>query len=133
MKHHSIIILLVLLFVAGCNKQVGMTGTVVFSDDGSPVPFGNVILSTPTFQSRGELNKQGQFTMGSFGTDDGLPPGTYTVSVQCIESGGDTGSYSIIDPKYSNPATSGLEITVSKAIKDYEIKVERNPKPKSGK
>ena len=133
MKHYSIIILLVLLFVASCNKQVGMTGTVVFSDDGSPVPHGNVILSTPTFQSRGELNKQGQFTMGTFGTDDGLPPGTYSVAVVCIETGGDTGSYNLVDSKYSNPQTSGLEITVTKAIKDYEIKVDRNPKPRPGR
>ena len=133
MKHHSIIILLVLLFVAGCNKQVGMTGTVVFSDDGSPLPFGNVVLSTPTFQSRGELNKEGQFTMGSLGTNDGLPPGTYRVAIVAGEMLGDSGSYSLVDPKYSNPDTSGLEITVTKAVKDYEIKVERNPKPRPGK
>ena len=133
MKHHSIIILLVLLLVVGCNKQVGMTGTVVYSDDGSPVPFGNVILSTPTFQSRGELNKQGQFSMGTFGTNDGIPPGTYSVAILAIESVGDTGSYSIVDPKYSSAQTSGLEITITKAINDYEIRVDRNPKPRSGR
>jgi len=133
MKHYSILILLVLLFVAGCSKQVGMMGTVVFSDDGSPVPFGNVILSTPTFQSRGELNKQGQFAMGTFGTNDGLPPGTYTVHIVAVETLGDSSSYSWIDPKYSSAQSSGLEITVTKAIKDYEIKVDRNPKPRPGR
>jgi len=133
MKHHSIIFLLILFFVAGCNKQVGMTGTVVYSDDGAPLPHGNVILSTPTFQSRGELNKQGQFSMGTFGTNDGIPPGTYSVAIIAGEMLGDSGSYSLVDPKYSNPQTSELEITVTKAIKDYEIKVDRNPKPRPGR
>jgi len=128
MKTHPIIILLLLVFAAGCSKQVGAGGTVVFSDDGSPVTQGIVIFSTPTFQSRSDIDEQGRFTMGSFGAVDGLPPGTYNVAI--ISTDGADTPYSFIDPKYSNKNTSGLEVTVDKTVKNLEFKVDRNPKPK---
>ena len=135
MKRHSLAffaILLLLCVAVGCGGHVPMTGTVVFDDDGSPLTHGVVILSTPTFQSRGELDSQGRFTMGSYGVADGLPPGTYGVAVVAVETISDTLSYSLIDPKYSNPEMSGLTLTIEGAIRNYEIRVERNPRPRPG-
>jgi len=136
MKYHSIIILLLLGFAVGCGKgHVQQGGTIVFSDDGSPVPLGTIVFSTPTFQSQSIIDTQGRFTMSSFGANDGLPPGTYSVAIFGVtEPVGDDPSaplYSLIDPKYNGASTSGIEITVDKSVKDLEIKVDRNPTPRS--
>ena len=132
MKYYSLVFFVLLGFIAGCgNKQVGWSGTVVFSDDGSPVPRGVVIFSTPTFQSHGDI-VEGKFTMSSYGPNDGLPPGTYDVTITAID-GEEMGSlYNLIDLKYGNPATSGLKTTVDKTVKNHEFKVDRNtaPRPK---
>lgn len=132
MKYHSIIILLLVCFIAGCgSKEVGVQGTVVYSDDGSPVAGGVVIFSTPTFQASGGLNAQGRFTIS--GNTIGLPPGTYKVAVSgptedLDESGLST--YELVDPKFSSISTSGIEITVDKNTKNLDIKVDRNPAPR---
>jgi len=135
MKNYSIIVLLLLGFVVGCgSNQVGAGGTVVFSDDGSPVTQGTIIFSTPTFQARSDIDGQGRFTMGSFGAADGLPPGTYNVTIVSTDAAEDPDNpYSLIDLKYSSPRTSGIEITVDKTVKNLEIKVDRNPTPRSSR
>ena len=61
MKYCSLIILLLCL-VAGCGKgHVTLKGKVTFADDGSPLTLGTVVLSTPSYQSRGDLNDKGEF------------------------------------------------------------------------
>jgi hypothetical protein len=113
----------------GCNgKQVGLSGKVIFSDDGSPVTFGTVCFATPTFQAKGEIQKDGTFTMGSLSASDGLPPGTYQVGILGVteDLGGDN-IYSILDPKWNSPATSDFTVTVEKTTRNLEIKVDRNP------
>jgi hypothetical protein len=117
------------LNLSGCNgKQVGLSGKVVFSDDGSPVTFGTVCFATSTFQAKGEIKKDGTFTMGSIGTSDGLPPGTYQVGILGVtEDIGGESIYSILDPKWNSPSTSNLTITVENTTRNLEIKVDRNP------
>ncbi|MDR3108357.1 MAG: hypothetical protein LBU65_01540 [Planctomycetaceae bacterium] len=119
----------VLLCLTGCgNGQVGLSGKVVFSDDGSPLNIGTICFSTPTFQARGEIKADGTFSMASFGKNDGLPPGTYQVGIigATEDLGGDK-IYSILDPKWNGPTTSGFSVTVDKTTKNLEIKVDRNP------
>ena len=134
MKYHSIIVLLLLGFVVGCGSgQVPLSGTVVFSDDGSPLTIGNVVLSTPTFRANGPLNDKGCFTVGSYSDKDGLPPGTYKVGVVGAEiplGAEGMSTYSLIDPKMGSPSSSGIEITVDKNTKTLDIKVDRNPTPR---
>jgi len=132
MKHYSIIILLLLVVAAGCGSgQVGLKGTVVFDDDGSPLTTGTVIFTTATFQARGNIDGQGTFTMGSFGEKDGLPPGTYQVGITgATVASNPVLDYDLITSKWASPATSGCEITVEKGMKSLEIRVERNPNTK---
>jgi len=130
MKYHPIIILLLLFLAAGCGKHVGAGGMVVFSDDGSPVPGGSILFLTPTFQSRSSINGQGQFTMSSFSAADGLPPGTYKVTIHVVDDSDADNPYNLIDARYTNKETSGLEITVDKTVKNLEFKVDRNPHPR---
>jgi hypothetical protein len=135
-RYPAFTLLLLFLFVAGCGGgQVGALGTVVFSDDGSPVfqgvdmPHGLIIFSTPTFQARSEIDGQGRFTMSSFSANDGLPPGTYRVAIIAQDNTDPDNPYSLIDSKYSSHTTSELEITIEKTTRDIEFKVDRNPNP----
>jgi len=128
MIKYSPIIILFLCLVVGCGKgHVPLKGKVVFSDDGSPLTLGSVILTQQNFQSRGDLNANGEFVMESLSARDGLPPGTYQVSIAgAIEYGVFGGMRSIVDPKWTDPETSGMTVEVDRKTKFLEITVERN-------
>jgi len=134
LKYTSIIVLL-LCAVAGCGKgHVPLKGKVVFSDDGSPLTLGSVILTRQNFQSRGDLNSKGEFVMESLSARDGLPPGTYQVSIAgAIEYGAFGGMRSVVDPKWTDPETSGKTIEVDRKTKVLELTVDRNPASKPAK
>lgn len=126
MKHHSLIILLLLAVAAsGCSPNVKMSGRVVYDDDGSPLTAGTVLLCTPTMQARGHLDKNGYFDVGTLGDRDGLPPGTYEVGIVGAIDSEDRG---LLTDKWYNPKTSGITVQVEKGMKSLEIKVDRNPK-----
>ena len=120
-----------LLAFVGCSGHVGLTGKVVFSDDGSPVPVGIVALETDTYFSRGEIRPDGTFTVGSLKASDGLPPGLYRVYISGAEivtgqrpDGSDI-IQQLVDPKFTSPETSGITIDISRSTKDFVIEVDR--------
>ncbi|MDR1962935.1 MAG: hypothetical protein LBQ50_04070 [Planctomycetaceae bacterium] len=124
----SVLYFCFLLFLGCSNGQVGLSGKIVFSDDGSPLTFGTVCLATSTFQAKGEIKNNGSFTMGSIGAIDGIPPGTYNVGILGVtEELNDGTIYSLLDPKWNSPSTSGFSVTIEKTTKNLEIKVDRNP------
>jgi hypothetical protein len=47
-----------------------------FSDDGSPVTKGTILFVQENFQALGEIQPNGNDVIGSYRTNDGLPPGT---------------------------------------------------------
>jgi len=133
MMRYFLLVVLLLCFVVGCGSgHVQLRGKVVFSDDGSPLTTGTVTLSSPTFQSRGEIGENGQFVMESLRPGDGLPPGTYTVTIVAVTSD-DRGMYSLIDTKWSSTVNSGKTIDVDKMTRFIEIEVDRNPLPIPGR
>ena len=126
-----------LLILAGCGGKVGLTGRVVFSDDGSPLTMGMVFFETPTFLARGILQPDGTFTVGSLQADDGLPPGKYRVYITgAVKSLGQdaTGTEifeSLIDEKFAHMSTSDLEIEITSSMKGFVIEVDRyKPAPR---
>ncbi|MDR1925129.1 MAG: hypothetical protein LBQ66_12225 [Planctomycetaceae bacterium] len=130
----SCCVLLVLIVLSGCgSNNVGVSGKVIFSDDGSPLTCGVVHFATDTFQATGTIKEDGTFVMGSFGERDGLPVGTYQVSILGAsellpaEKLEDEKVYSFIDPKWESPLTSDLTITIDKSTSNIVIKVDRNP------
>jgi len=129
MKYCSLAIFtLCLIIIAGCGSgHVSLKGRVTFSDDGSPLTVGSVILSKPNFESRGDLNDKGEFVMESLRPRDGIPPGTYGVSIVGATDYSLGGVQMLIDPKWANPETSGMTIDVDRKTKYLEIKVDRNP------
>jgi len=133
MTRHSILLLLILL-VLGCgNGNIPLKGRVVFEDDGSPLTVGTVLLCTPTMQSRGDLDKDGYFTVATLGTKDGLPAGTYNVGIVGANEDLPDGSLkALLEDKWYSPQTSGLTVQIDKGMKNLEIKVTR-PKVQAGR
>jgi hypothetical protein len=125
----------------GCGPKSGhglvpVEGKVTLN--GGPLPEGG--SGSVTFASTdgkgntatGLLDSSGRYRMSTFEPNDGVAPGEYKVSVIWTSPGsGDpkTGVLrppaSMIDAKFSNPATSGLTATVSESGNknlDFDLK-----------
>jgi hypothetical protein len=119
-----------LFLIIGCgNGQISLRGKVTFSDDGSPVTKGTVLFVQGEFQASGDIQPDGSYVVGSYTSKDGLPPGRYEVSViGATETLQGETLRTIIDPKYETASTSGLTINVDSSTKNYDLKLDRNPK-----
>ena len=126
-------LLLSIVLVCGCggNNQK-LSGTVTFSDDGSPLRAGIVIMESNNRMGRGPI-KDGRFVMGFESVKDGIPKGeTYKVTIinAEIEEEHPSGKKIVtrfIDPKYGNPNTSGWTFTADGKTKTMDLKVDRYP------
>ena len=123
-----------LVFAIGCSDMQPLSGTVTFSDDGSPVTAGAIFFETPTFSAQGTIRSDGTYVVGSMAKADGIPKGTYSVTVRGAEeittterSDGTTTERrrALIDPKYQNSETSGLTFTVDGKTKKFDFQVDR--------
>jgi hypothetical protein len=127
------IYLFVLTFTACGSGLCSLRRKVTFSDDGTPIPCGIVMFDNEQTRSKGKINSDGTYIVGTLSDADGIPAGTYKVSV--------TGTYkpaeninsnnmdvsqseSLIDAKYANASTSGLTVTVDSKNKIFDISVE---------
>ena len=126
------LVLLTLVWVAGCGPNVGVTGKVTF-EDGTPLTVGEVRFETDTFTSSGKIQSDGTYRLGSTGVDDGIPKGTYGVTVRAMDSSGFKPGMrpdqapppkSLIDLKYGTVKTSGLTCDVNGATK-FDITVQK--------
>ena len=114
----------------GCSGNVQVNGKVVFSDDGSPLDVGMILFESGDTVSRGTINGDGTFNMGFEKQNDGMPPGTYNVSISnAVRAEGDMRAPQIIPlvaTKFSSGSTSGITITVDRSLElPLEIKVDR--------
>ena len=131
MKYCTFFLLgMILICGVGCSKNLQLKGKVTFSDDGSPLDAGMILFENGPTVSRGTINKDGTFTMGSEKQTDGLPPGTYSVYfANAVKAEGDMRAprmVYLLDPKYNSAATSGITVTVDRSTKSpLEIQVER--------
>jgi hypothetical protein len=108
---------LVLAF-AGCGgpRLYPVEGTVEFADGsparalaGASVEFDPVEGKT---SARGIVQTDGSFRMGTNIPGDGVAPGTYRVGIQPPLPALDRPSPRVIDRRFENPVTSGLQVTV---------------------
>jgi len=120
---------LALLLVVGCGGggKVGMSGKVVYSDDKSPLPMGTVYLETDSFLARGTIRSDGTFDVGSLGEKDGLPPGTYRVSIRDASKpiGQDANGDPIYEPLIDPNSITGLTVEITSTTRDFVIEVDR--------
>jgi hypothetical protein len=138
---------ILIMLLIGCNRNVQMSGTVTFSDNGEPLEIGTVVFNGSTIQASGQLTKGGKYTLGSLNANDGIPKGEYTVFVEKANQYVDTdvldeeatseGNTSkvyikkiipLIHTKHTNTNTSELKIKVDGSSKTFDFKVERPDK-----
>jgi hypothetical protein len=125
------------LAFAGCggNQQIStypVTGKVRYAD-GSPMQGGTITLHSgeSTVPTRGVVEEDGSFTVGTYGVDDGAPAGSYKVALfpeLPADFDPDSGRRlpPTIDRKYSDPDTSGVTLEVSADGQNHhDITVER--------
>lgn len=126
-------VLFVVVLLSGCGndgiRTYPVRGQVVFSD-GRPVKFGRIEFYHPEhdLNSRGTIQPDGSFVLGTYSKEDGAPAGSHEVVIsQLIMSGQagvlphDHGRH--IDARYSDYSTSGITLTVD-ASKSNEFKIE---------
>jgi len=142
-RYFGFFALCVSLCVWGCGSgNVGLSGKITFSDDGSPLTVGTVYLSSGAHLARGDINSDGTYQIGSLSQKDGLPPGTYRVYVSGAvkedtaggggggmrgNMGGSMGAnvVPLIDPKFTNANSSGIEVEVTPSLKTFDFQVDR--------
>lgn len=130
------LLLLASLFACGCEvqgvKTYPVSGKVVFSD-GTPVAFGRIEFYHPEHDltSRGTIQKDGTFELGTFADGDGAPAGMHEVVVAQLIMPGEAGITPHehgrhIDSRYSRYETSGLQFHVE-ASAGNEFRIEVDP------
>lgn len=117
--------------LAGCNKYVPLGGRVTFSDNGEPVTNGSVCFVGDTFFTTGKIDKKGNYVVTTYKKGDGLPPGTYKVSVSGVTDVDDSGKpiedTSIVDEKFTDTEKSGISVNVDASTKKFDFKIDRAP------
>ena len=121
---------ILLLFGVGCSKNLQITGKVTYSDDGTPLDAGMIIFEDGNMASRSDIGTDGTFKLSSMTQNDGIPPGTYKVyfsgALKAEEGGMLPRPVYLLAPKYNNPDTTDITITIDKSTKSpLEIKVDR--------
>jgi hypothetical protein len=119
-----------ILTLVGCGNPK-VRGKIVFSDDKTPLQGGIVNFVTDKRIARGQINKNGNYVIGSERANDGLPPGEYKIyitdTIKVIPPSGESGLpkfEQVIHPKYTKPETSGLVLNITKS-QVFNIEVER--------
>lgn len=72
--------ILVFLMLSGCSKNAPLQGKVTF-EDGSHLTVGMVNFTGENGLSRGKIQSDGTYRVGSFKSNDGLLPGKYKVYI----------------------------------------------------
>ena len=120
-----------LVLASGCGGGgQSLKGKITFEDDGSPLTAGMVCFTTGTAESRGVIQPDGTYVIGTNTDRDGIPPGEYRVYIiNAVEVTGydEANAMDITRPlihaKYGSPDTSGL--THKTGEKTFDFKVER--------
>jgi len=124
---------LLLVVVVGCNQGMAtVTGKVVYENDGSAVPAGLVMfLPTEKGQSfaRSNIQPDGSYRLGTEKPGNGAKPGKYGVCIippdRSAERENGAKITPLVDSRYQDATTSGLEFEVQPGSNDFTIKVSR--------
>jgi hypothetical protein len=92
-------------------------GTIEFQAEGAPV------------SARGTIDEEGRFEMSTEKRGDGAHVGKNKVVILEASAGSpEAPPKKIVDPRYHNPRTSDLEVTVEPKTNEITLTVERAPK-----
>ena len=124
-----------IMLMAGCGGRgtYPVRGTVAFQGEQAPAKELAGYLITlvssgengPQVSATGVVQDDGTFRLSTFSPDDGAVPGKHQVAITPPPVTSDTPMPpSLIDVRYWNPDTSGLEVTVQRG-KDVTLTVPR--------
>jgi hypothetical protein len=145
MPHRSIILLVaaILPLLSGCDAQIEtylVHGMVVYPD-GKPMTEGIVEFEVQGLKkaitASGDINSDGTFRLSTYVVNDGAIAGTHRVAVIAnyeIGTGAERPGLvppPILNPKFSEFKTSGLEVEVKPAANNIMVQVEYAPPPQS--
>jgi hypothetical protein len=128
-----IFVAIFLVLIIGCSKKTQVSGKVTF-EDGSPLTAGEVRFESSGFLASGKIQSDGTYRLGSAADADGVPKGSYKVSIFAMdESGTKTGMLpgdapvpkSLVTEKYRSGETSGLVCEVNGST-TFDITVEKS-------
>lgn len=125
----------VIFLTCGCGTRTyPVQGRVVWSD-GSPaaeLAQGQVVFESAALKTsaRGDIRPDGGFLLSTFQADDGVLPGEYKVLVLEHRPApeGKPVAPAVMNPKFSDFATSGLTATVTNGPNPVTVTVERAAK-----
>ena len=120
------------LFLAGCGDTHPVSGKITYAD-GTPMPGGGQITFNPTdpatkVSARGIIQPDGTFKMGTHADTDGVPLGTYKVSIQPTPPKNPNRpppDWPPLQKKYMNQDRSELQFTVKAGRNEYKVVVEK--------
>ena len=109
-------------------------GKVVFAD-GKPLTTGGIVLTESItgehvhINARGAIDANGEFRLTTFNDDDGAVAGQHRVMVRAKRDSDDYIKRGIIprpviDPRFENYETSGLEFTVQQGKNEFTLEVQ---------
>ena len=129
----------------GCGQNHSLKGKVTYKD-GTPITVGMVNFESATSLSRGTIQPDGSYTVGTLKDTDGIPQGTYKVYITgaevpkeagssqrnqkvVLDSMGQpiptmTGSRQLVDRKYMTASTSPITCEVPAEKNSFDIIVE---------
>jgi hypothetical protein len=118
-----------LAMLVGCSSDLEtVTGRVTFAD-GTPLDEGSVICEMKdgekTIMAQGNIERDGSFRLGTHVEGDGAKRGNYRVLVvaRALSDAERSTRLPIIDSKYSQFETSGLELEVNEGRNELNITV----------
>ena len=113
-------------FLAGCSKNVRVTGRVTFPD-GTPLTCGSIYFTDDFVLGRSDIDQNGEYSLHTFRKNDGIPKGVYNVYITGAfnlvggtENKTEFGDLSfkdlemLIDMQHTNPDTSGWVFDIQK-------------------
>lgn len=122
---------LLILGMGGCGpSNMNIHGKVTFAD-GQPLKKGIVCFESDKVFARGEIDTEGNYTLGSLKENDGLPAGTYRVYIngahasEGIDANGMPIEKPLISSKYASVTETDLSCTVDKNTNRFDIVVEK--------
>ena len=128
-------LLAALALLAGCGDEgrYPVHGRVTY-EDGSPLTEGTVVGEMTEGETRvmaqGSVKSDGAFSWGTKRPGDGALPGKYRVIVFTRAVGqreAARGEQPAVDPKFSNPQTSGIDFEVTPGKNELNITVTKPP------
>ena len=122
-RNQFFVVVFAIIVVAGCGGSFIPTGGKVTYEDGTPVPAGGIVFETGNFMADGRIQPDGTYTLSSLKPGDGLPAGTYKVTISGTAYDENDRRIEHVHPKFSNPETSELTAEVTRGQNQFNFTV----------